>query len=205
MFKQTEHGTNLMDDLIRQMQGQMLDGDYNDIAFQEMRIIVEEMQDKYANMSEDEKLIEKVRHVLVEVEYGTLYEDEVVYIENITGDTTVHEIFQKLEFDHHMKEQFVDLLVDSLGSQIYDHLNFKNEDWYNPTYDEECTLNELLGIRTAVKEKPKLVYHVKEETLYSILEDISGACVDTNSIQRYNLFDAIAKHIEKLRKDNNPA
>lgn len=204
MFVRTEHGSKNMDDLIREIRIQLLDGEYNHIALQEMTIIVNEMRDKYDGMSEDEKLIEVARIIFSEVVYPN--EPEIEFIKTISGDMKVSYIVDILDMDHMMIEDFFSGLSDQVGPQVYDIINFNNEDWYRPTYDEDCTLNELLGIRVKKKEEPtKLDHHVSPEIIESILEDITGACVGINSIQRYNLFDAIAKHIDKIRIENNPA
>lgn len=204
VFKETVNGTAEMDSLIRDMQRQMLSGDYSNLAFQEMRIILDEMQDKYANMSDNDKLLEELRIALVETCYPI--HNELLYIEQLDGSERVSHVLKCLSADEHMIDAFFNELSEQVGTQVFDIINFNNEDFCDPTFDENCTLNELLGIRPDVTKTPsKLVHEVDSEVLESILEDITGACVGINSIQRYNLFDAIAKHIDKIRKENNPA
>lgn len=202
MFICTEHGTTLMDDLIHEMQRQMLNGEDVNLAFQEMRIIIDEMRSDYENMSEDDRQIELVRIALLDTTYPC--EDDYEKIYSITGFTRVSDIMSDLGTDHSMVNEFFNLLSDWVGSHIIDNIKFDTESWYEPTYNKECTVNELLGIRKAVPAQ--VVKHsTDEEVLASILEDISGACVGADSIERYNLFDKIEKHIQKIRKDNNPA
>lgn len=204
MFIETVHGSSEMDNLIRDMQRQMLNGEETNTAYQEMRIILENMQSKYAEMSDDEKLLEEARIVLVETCYPI--HGEIDYIEQLDGTEKVSYILKALNADADMIDAFFTSLADAMGSQVFDIIKFDNEDFMNPKFNEECTLNELLGIYpTNTTEPAKLVHEVDTDTLNSILEDITGACVGINSIQRYNLFDAITKHIEKLRKENNPA
>lgn len=204
MFRETEHGTAGMDNLIRDMQRQMLNGEYSNLAFQEMRTILDEMQDKYSNMSEDDKLLEEARIVLVET--CIPIHGEMKYIEKLDGTERVSYILKALSADAEMIDAFFNELADAVGSQVYEIIRFDNEDYNNPKFDEQCTLNELLGIRKVpYKTSSNLEHKVNSEVLESILEDITGACVGINSIQRYNLFDAITKHIDKIRKENNPA
>lgn len=201
IFKETEHGTAEMDSLIRDMQRQMLNGEYSNLALQEMRIILDEMQDKYSNMSDDDKLLEELRIALVETCYPI--HNEMTFIDQLDGSERVSHVLKCLGADENMIDAFFNKLSEQVGTQVFDIINFNNEDFCNPTFDEDCTLKELLGIRTDVKKTPaKLVHEIDSEVLESILEDITGACVGVNSIQRYNLFDAIAKHIDKIRKDN---
>lgn len=201
LFKETVHGSVEMDNLIREMQIQILNGEYSNLAFQEMRIILDEMQDKYANMSENDKLLEELRIALVETCYPI--SDEMYYIENLDGTECVAHVLRTLTANEDMIENFFSTLSDMVGSQIFNIIKYEHHGYQTATFNQDCTLNELLGIRQDVtKTQDKLVHEVDSEVLESILEDITGACVGINSIQRYNLFDAIAKHIENIRKDN---
>lgn len=204
LFQESEHGSAEMDSLIRDWQHQMLNGEYNDLAFLEMRTILDEMLNKYADMSDDDKLLEELRIALVET--CIPIHNELYYISQLDGSERVSHVLNCLNANESMIDAFFNSLADAVGPQVYDIINFNNEDFCNPTFDEECTLKELLGIRPDVTKTPdKLVHDVDSEVLESILEDITGACVGINSIQRYNLFNAIENHIDKIRKNNNPA
>lgn len=198
MFVSTRHGTEQMDGLIRELQQQMLDGENVHLAVQEFISTVHDLQEEYNNMSEEEKLIENTRMILLKTCHPM--DDDFEYIKNINGSMKVHEILLSLDvLGTGMVNSFFDELAYIMGDQIRDIIEY--DDAYSPSYNTECTLNEILGIERKMKVQ-KISHSVKEEVLESILEDITAACADTNSIERYNLFNAIEQHMTKLRNEN---
>lgn len=199
MFVSTRYGTEQMDGLIRELQQQMLDGENVQFAVQEFMSTVQGLQEEYNNLSEEERLIENTRMVLLKTCHPM--DDDFEYIKNIDGSMRVHEILLKLDVvGTGMIHLFFDELAYVMGEQIREIISY-DDYGRHPSYDTECTLNEILGIERKMKVQ-KLSHSVKEEVLESILEDITAACVDTNSIERYNLFNAIEQHMAKLRNEH---
>lgn len=200
MFIETTHGSHSHDEVIRQLQIDLLYGEYNPMIMEEMRMIVDDLKEKYSKLSEDDKLRELFRVVLLRC---TLMEpEEVQTIESITGDTKVSEAFGLMYAEPQMIHETFSELANILGSQIYDILDYDQSTW-EPVYDMNCTVDELIGIHAQSDEKVQVLkHHVNSAVLNDILESIEDACSGTNGIQRYNLFNDIQNKINEIREQN---